>query len=184
MFLLGISHTALRKPLFLLHIWHKGTFPGPPGGPRNGSDAFPGSSTALFWHARCDHPFPLVSCIVCPSIWGRANEGRHAFRIGFYCTKRMSGFCRCACALAPENVEKSLDLGPHFEPDWSKKSLERASASPNLLDEGRASHSKREKFFDAAFSRNLVEKTCLDVDATHKTSRAPHRNIRKDIYIY
>jgi hypothetical protein len=123
----GTRRRAPRDPF--------GTFRGAPGAPRGGPGAARGvprtsrdapetrrtAFGAPFLRRSRPHPFSRRFSDEFLRFPRRARDGRHAFCIGFYSIKRMSGLFRCTIARAAETHEK----GSKNDPEITPKSLRR-----------------------------------------------------------
>ena len=123
----GTRRRAPRDPF--------GTFRGAPGAPRGGPGAARGvprtsrdapetrrtTFGAPFLRRSRPHPFSHRFSDEFLRFPRRARDGRHAFCIGFYSIKRMSGLFRCTIARAAETHEKRSKNDPEITP----KSLRR-----------------------------------------------------------
>ena len=69
--------------------------------------------------------------------WRRALEGRHAFRIGFSNTKRMSGLFRIACVRGQRNIEKEGLGASKTVPGPSQNSPKSSKSAPRRVKTSR-----------------------------------------------
>ena len=144
----GTRRRAPRDPF--------GTFRGAPGAPRGTPGAARGAPRtsrdapetrrtafgAPFLRRSRPHPFSrrVDEFLRFPR---RARDGRHAFCIGFYSTKRMSRLFRCTSARAAETHEKHSKNGPEITPKSLRRPARALRAPPERPGERRLAQDER-----------------------------------------